>query len=336
MLTARAPAKLIISGEHSVLYGQPALAMAINRYTTTTTTWCDATHIHFNLLNLAFAKSYTVEALKTLTAQLQQNYADFLHGKLNIREVLKRPFELLQCAVTNLFERSNIQLSKGIEIAVDSTIPLGCGMGSSAAAIISTLYALNNFLGLHWQRADYLSFAQEIENLQHGKSSGLDLHLAIYGGYVKYQHGQSELRTAPTMPLQIINTGTPLSSTGECVTTAAKQFTTNPGLATEFGNVTDAIDNALLTNDLAKFKTAIQQNHQLLIALGVVPDKIVNFVADIEAHGGAAKICGAGAINGDNAGVMLLATEHDLTHIVHKHGYDLQTIQVDSYGTQLV
>ncbi len=46
-LTVQAPAKLILSGEHAVLYAQPALAMAVNRYTTTTTTWLDSPHINF-------------------------------------------------------------------------------------------------------------------------------------------------------------------------------------------------------------------------------------------------------------------------------------------------
>ena len=56
MLTARAPAKLIISGEHSVLYGQPAIAMAVDRYTTTTTNWGDSKYIDFKFPDLAYAK----------------------------------------------------------------------------------------------------------------------------------------------------------------------------------------------------------------------------------------------------------------------------------------
>jgi len=145
-LTARAPAKLIISGEHSVLYGQPAIAMAVNRYTTTTTAWRDTPNIHFKFLDLAYAKTHTFKTLQILAKQLRSDYVDFLDGKCSIGEVLKRPFELLQYSVSNLIEHLNLKLPRGMEISVDSSIPVGCGMGSSASAVISTLYALAAYL----------------------------------------------------------------------------------------------------------------------------------------------------------------------------------------------
>ena len=70
-LTARTPAKLILSGEHAVVYGQPAIAMAVDRYTTTTTTWRDSPHIHFKLADLKYAKTITLQTLQRLTMQLQ-------------------------------------------------------------------------------------------------------------------------------------------------------------------------------------------------------------------------------------------------------------------------
>lgn len=335
-LTARAPAKLIISGEHSVLYGQPAIAMAVNRYTTTTTTWRDTPHVHFNLLNLAYAKTHSFRALRVLSKQLKNNYVDFLNGKRNIREVLKLPFELLQYSVSSLIEHFNLQLPRGVEVSVDSTIPLGCGMGSSASAVISTLYALANFLGLNWRPIDYLNFARELENLQHGKSSGLDLHLVTHGGCVRFQNGNTELRKAPIMPIHIINTGKPESTTGECVTKAASVFTRSKELISDFGAVTDQVDLALVENNLINFRDAIRTNNQLLSALGVVPIKVASFIAEIEAHGGAAKICGSGAVAGDNAGILMLVSERNLEHIVVKHGYQMQAIQLDSHGIQII
>jgi mevalonate kinase len=335
-LTARAPAKLIISGEHSVLYGQAAIAMAVDRYTTTTTTWRDSPHIHFKLLDLAYAKTHTFKALRRLTRQLQQDYSLYLKGQCGIRDVLKRPFELLQYSVSNLLQQLNLQLPKGVEIAVDSSIPLGCGMGSSASAVISTLYALTRLLNLNWQPADYLIFGKEIENLQHGKSSGLDLHLVTYGGCVRFQDGVTQARTAPSMPMHIVNTGKPLSTTGECVSKVAKVFAQSKTLANDFGAITDQVDVALMTNNIVDFKHALQANQRLLTDIGVVPSKVVDFIRDIEASGGAAKICGAGTVAGDNAGIVLLISDQDLGAVVTKHGYQMQAIQVDHYGTQII
>lgn len=335
-LTARSPAKLIISGEHSVLYGQAAIAMAINRYTSTTTSWHDTADLYFKMSDLDYNKSLSLKALSSLSTELQLNYSDFLAGKHNIRAVLKQPFELLQFSVSKLIDGQKISLPSGVEIAVDSNIPIGCGMGSSASAIMSTLYALTNFLEINWHVNDYLRFGIELENLQHGRSSGVDLHLVTYGGCVRFQDGQLQLLQAPTMPMYIVNTGQPLTTTGECVTKVADSFESDPRLATEFGAVTAAVDKALAANDLSGFKLAIKANHALLMRIGVVPKKVSNFISDIEEHGGVAKVCGAGATDGDNAGIVLVVTDNDLQHIVTKHGYQLQTIEVDTSGTTII
>lgn len=335
MLTARAPAKLIISGEHAVVYGKPAIAMAIDRYTTATTAWQDNHNINFKFANLAYAKQFTIDSLNAIRIQLQQNYAAFLKGQLSINEVLTRPFELLQYAVSSLLHKFNLDLPNGVNISVYSNIPVGCGMGSSAAAVTSTLYALTNFLGIQWSPADYLQFAREIESLQHGKSSGLDVRLTAHGGCVRFQNGITESLDAPVMPMYLINTGQPVSSTGECVQQVANLFR-DKQVADNFGQVTDRVQQALSSNNLVSFKQAIGDNHRLLQAIGVVPKKIANFIADIESQGGAAKICGAGAISGDNAGAVLLVCEHDLSAVVRDYGYEMQTIKMDKHGTQII
>lgn len=334
-LTARAPAKLIISGEHAVLYNQPALAMAVNRYITTTTSWRNTPHIHFKLLNLAYAKSHTYTALRKIAQNLQLEYNNFLNGKTNIRMVLKRPFELLQYSVSNLLDSLDVKLPRGVDITVDSSIPIGCGMGSSAAVVVSTLFSLTNFLQFNWQRADFLLFGKKIENLQHGKSSGLDLHLVTYGGCVRFENGIAQARPIPNFPMYIVNTGQPVSSTGECVSHVAS-ILSDQKLAASFGQVTEQIDAALLANDLEQFKLGIKANHKLLQQIGVVPSKVTDLIQDIEACGGAAKICGAGSISGDNAGIVLLIADPSIEHVITKHGFSMQTIEVDTHGTRII
>ncbi len=335
-ISARAPAKLILSGEHSVLYGQPALAVAVDRYTTATTSWHDLPQIHFRLLDLAYAKSFTVGALRKLKKNLQREYNDFLNGKRPIREVIKRPFELLQYSVSTVLDYINTQLPKGMEISLNSNIPIGCGMGSSAAAVSSTLHALTNFLQLNWQPADVVKLSRDIENLQHGKSSGLDLHLVNYGGCVWFKDGVAQNRPAPKIPLCIVNTGQPISSTGECVAHARSQFLAKANLAADFGQVTRALDQAYFDNDIQAIKDGIRNNHRLLQSIGVVPDKVANFIADVEANNGAAKICGAGSIKGDNAGIVLLVANQEIQRVAQQHGYTMQSIQIDTNGTQII
>lgn len=347
---AKAPAKLIISGEHSVVYGAPAIAMAINQYVVTTVGWLQKPGnkrqanpiINFNLLNLKYAKSHTLNTLILLKEQLQENYTAFLNGNCSIKEVIKKPFELLQYLVTNLIERLQLQISENLEIQVDSRIPIGSGLGSSAASIVSCLRSLAQLFKMHWEPKKFLKIATDIENLQHGKSSGLDLYTTTFGGCTYFTNNlknnffEAQNIILPNFDFKIINTGKPCSTTGECVSMVKKHFV-KLDLIKEFSYITEAIKLALITNNKQQCIEAIKENHALLCRLDVVPEKIKIFIKAVEQVGGAAKICGAGSVYGDNAGiVMLLGDLEKIAKVVKDYQYQLQDISVDYSGVTIV
>ncbi len=348
--SAKAPGKLIISGEHAVVYGAPAIALAINQYVVTTVKWHKkiAKHatnnplINFNFLNLKYAKSHTLKALILLKEQLQDNYSAFLHGRCGIKEVIKKPFELLQYLVSNLIERLQLQISQNLEIQVNSSIPIGSGLGSSAACIISCLRSLVHLFKINWEPKTFLNMATDIENLQHGKSSGLDLYTTTFGGCAYFPHNSKnnfskvEHIILPNFDFKMINTGQPSATTGECVA-SVKNYFVKLDLVKEFAAITEAIKHALLTNNKQQCIAAIKENHRLLCDIGVVPEKIKNFVTQIEQAGGAAKICGAGSIYGDNAGiVMVIGDVGRIDNIVYNYQYKLQDVSVDYNGVTVV
>lgn len=332
---ARSPAKLILSGEHAVVYGKPAIAMAINRYAESTITANLSSAILFNCLNFKSAKSFTLQALEGIKQRLQNKYHAFLEGRCGIREVLKTPFELLQYTVTHLLETLNVTLAEGLNIRTESEIPIGCGMGSSAAIVMSTLYALAHFLKLDIDPARFLALGREAENLQHGYSSGLDLHLAMKGGCLRFEEGQTSVRALPNVPLSIVQTGTPKSTTGQCVSHVSKHFKQS-SIADDFAAITALFDQALQANDLPNMQACIRQNHLLLVKIGVVPLKVQDYIRALEKEGAAAKICGAGAIEGNNAGVVVVMSDRDLSSVTRDYGYSLQSVHGDLYGTQIV
>jgi mevalonate kinase len=332
---ARSPAKLILSGEHAVVYGKPAIAMAIDRYAQSTINANLSSAILFNCLNFKSAKSFTLQALEGIKYRLQDKYHAFLEGRCGIREVLKTPFELLQYTVTHLLDTLNIPLSQGLEIRASSEIPIGCGMGSSAAIVMSTLYALAHFLKLDIDPARFLALGREAENLQHGYSSGLDLHLAMKGGCLRFEEGQTLVRALPNVPLCIVQTGTPESTTGQCVSMVSKHFKQGT-MADDFAAITELFDQALQVNNISNMQACIRQNHQLLVKIGVVPPKVQDYIRALEKEGAAAKICGAGAVHGNNAGVVLVISERDLSAVTKDYGYNLQSVCGDLYGTQIV
>lgn len=331
MKKAIAPGKLILSGEHAVVYGQPALAMAVNRYAEAWVSEQQGRLIAFELLNLEYHKAMTMKGLHKLKQRLHHSYEDFLNGKLQIRDVLKFPSELSKYAFTHLLEKLNHQLADGVKLSTHSTIPVGCGMGSSAAMILCVMHALALQQNLMISIEKYLEHAKETENLQHGRSSGVDLQVSLRGGLMWFLQGIATPRTIPTIPFYVVNTGKPESTTGECVEKVAT-IIDHPALLSDFSAVTQAMDHAIQQQSLSELQLTVRDNHRLLTHIGVVPPKIQEFITALEQQGSAAKICGAGAIRGEQAGIVLIAAEHPPTSICQQFGYQLETITCDSHG----
>ena len=336
-MKVQAPGKLILSGEHAVVYGHPALAMAVNRYVTVTATPQRAPLISFDLSDLDYQRRLSLSALDSLKDRIKRKYQRFVSGDFKIRDVLQKPVELAQVAFSLFFEVLNIKLTQGIKIRVESNIPIGCGMGSSAATVLSVVTSIAKHLEMDLAPDIFLRLALQAENMQHGYSSGLDLRVSLHGGCIYVKDGQLHQRPVPTVPMYLVNTGVPKTSTGECVEAAANHFKTSQ-IGEEFAAVTTELDAALQENDLPRALAAISANHQLLIRIGVVPTAVQQFIAEIEQTGGAAKICGAGAVAGDKAGVVLVLTENfsELSSLCLRHDYTLLSIAGESRGVHVV
>ena len=334
-LTARAPGKLILSGEHAVVHGAPAIAMAVNRYAETTISQNQSESVLFELMNIEHKGAYTFEKLRELKHRLQDAHGKFLRGERGIRDVIKKPFELLHYTATNVIDAVKPNTQEGITVKTHSTIPIGCGMGSSAATIVSTNFAIAHFYGNPLESKKHFELSLAAENLQHGKSSGVDLHIATHGGCLRFENGHTVARTAPAFPLYLINTGTPEATTGECVSAVAVHFD-NGTLVEQFTTVTNAMDTAIANNDFTVFKQAVRDNHRLLCQIGVVPEKVQHLIKAIESAGGAAKICGGGSVRGDHAGIVLVACEQELKAIIAPLGYALERLECDPQGVRLI
>ncbi|MDB6096716.1 MAG: Mevalonate kinase [Francisellaceae bacterium] len=336
-VSARAPSKLILSGEHAVIYGNPALAMALDSYAQTTFQELPTKHFKFNFSNLGLTKVYSSQDLINLKTKCFVRYKQFQEEKCDIKNVIAKPFDLLVVGLIQALEQHNFlsQLKHGLEISINSDIPMGAGMGSSAASIISLLFSLHHFLKLNLSRLDLLKLGIELENLQHGRSSGLDVQLALNGGNVRFQAGKLQLRALPRVSYYLINTGQPHSSTGECVSAVVKHFK-SLSLLDDFKAVTDFLDKAFQDNELREIQKGIEENHQLLIKIGVVPQKIQDFMKALKKLGVSGKICGAGTIRGETGGLILVIGSADIQNLVDKYGYEILPINGSEQGVHLV
>jgi mevalonate kinase len=329
----RAPAKLILSGEHAVVHGAPALAMAINYYATTEAIRQTPALVSLTLPDLHYQESWDTRAFEEIRAQVEQRYKLFQQDQCAIDKVLTEPAQLLVYALSIILPV--YQIKEGMRLSLTSTIPIGCGMGSSAASIVSIMYAATTCAGYDLSPLEIYPLALTAENMQHGQSSGLDVLLALRGGCIYRHDGMLSPRKIATMPLYLVNTGVPAVSTGQCVAAVESYFNgEKDNLIDDFAAVTNAMDRAWQANSIPKMRDAIRSNHELLIGIGVVPEKIQQFIAELEQQDAAAKICGAGATSGEQAGAVMVLTEdkHALTVLCDKYGYDYAPVIGETRG----
>lgn len=303
MIKTISPGKLILSGEHSVVYGAPACALAVNKTIQGNYQQRKDNMVTLHNTDLNIEASLELSEIFALHEGLLKRYKDFTQNKISINQVLTSPIELCWFAIAQGL--GGWSPSPGFDITLKTDIPIGCGMGSSAALIINLILGVHNLFDLSLSQEKIYELALQAENLQHGRSSGLDIKLSLMGGIHIFQNHQLTPLSINTLPFQYFNSGNPQSTTGECVA-FVKQQKFPETLWQAFEKTTLNFIDALKENNQQDMIEIIKKNHRLLCEIGVVPNHIQTIIADIEAKGGAAKICGAGSVRGDNAGMILV------------------------------
>lgn len=324
-----------MSGEHSVVYGKPAVAMAIDRSVTATIEESLEGEVTFDLPDINERESFTLLALQDFKRRAATNYRLFLEGELGIRDVLHKPVDLFKYGFITVLDGLHRQLDRGIVIKLKSTLPLGSGMGSSAASVLSELRALGHYLRVDFKPDWYYEFSMEAEKLQHGHPSGVDSYISLYGGCAAFENGTARSVALPRMKMYLVETGAPEATTGECVMQVKEQFQ-NDLIWNDFESVTREVEDAVRENNEVLMRSLIKENHRLLCRIGVVPQKVQQFVGDVEAAGGAAKICGAGSTRGKNGGAVLVLADFMPTTLADKYGYKVSPVRGDPLGTRIV
>jgi mevalonate kinase len=206
--------------------------------------------------------------------------------------------------------------STGIRIQVKSELPPGSGFGSSAALSLALPAAALEILGSQADRERLERISMRIEGHQHGSPSGIDTAAALNGGVLWAWKGQRGALTASPLSrvpiwvhkVRVYQSGRPRQSTGEVVAGVRrlreKQSHLVDSAFSHLESCALTLRDPFLDDDTAM--EAIQAAHRALTALGVVPERVASIIDEIEAQGGAAKISGAGALDGAGAGSILV------------------------------
>lgn len=313
---------MILSGEHSVVYGAEAIAVAAQRYTSARFTPVSQSKVINTLFSgISTGVSYPLAALSKLKHKLDDRFESFAAGELAVQHILTHPNDLAMYALCVVMDQLPTRRSlspylpdSGI-LRTSSTIPEGAGMGSSASVIAATIVLFEHILQRPLSVDQRFEMVRFCERLQHGRGSAIDAASVTYGGVNRLnEHGHERVDVALDNNWFWLYTGAPRTSTGESVAFVRRYYAMDESRWQDF----DAVTKTLVTqiSNSGDIGASISANHDLLCSIGVVPDAANRLIRSIGELGGFAKVSGAGAVAGDNAGLILVYHPGDFASCV--------------------
>ena len=273
MTKASAPGKIILFGEHAVVYGRPALAVPVLQ-------------VHA-----------AVEVSDSSRSGIWINSPDVdLNAELN---TLPSDHPIAS-VIHNFLFLSHVSPFPNLEIKITSTIPVASGLGSGAAVTVALIRALCSHFNYSMPDKEISSFAYEIEKLYHGTPSGIDNTVVTYAKPVYFIKGQ---------PIEIFRVGSPFTivigdtgiraSTKESVGDVRKLWETDKTkwerMFDEVRTIVNKAREAIESGAWNEMGKLMNQNHALLQEMTVSSpdlDRLVSAACDAGALG--AKMSGGG------------------------------------------
>lgn len=309
-ISVSAPGKLILLGEHAVVYGKPAIIAAVNKRCFVDVEPRTDKQIEIVIKNYDRKEVCNTNKILEITNTARKTFTAYKNNNdfKKIKTLTENPLDFAKIIIGETFIFFNKQINSGMTLIIDSEIPLGAGMGSSAAAAVSISGAVSLFLGEKFNRENINKIAYSVEEIKHGHPSGADNSACCYGGLIWFRRETPDLNFIRPLNFEIprntesnfytIFTGIPEESTGEMVNFVKNfymqnnQYTESVFLEQEM--LTRELINALKTGNNELISNIIKRGERNLEKLGVVSPFVKKIIRDTEESGGAAKICGGG------------------------------------------
>ena len=317
-VTWSSPGKVIICGEHFVVYGGLAIAAAINMR--------------------AYATVRLKEGGTVRIGSRQLGTAEWQNGRL-VKESAKGVGERLEAfrkMVDAVLEQHG--RGKGVSISLDSQIPRASGLGSSAAIAVATASALLDALGVEFTTDDVINYALIAESEIHYRPSGIDPTVSAIGGIIAFRRGAKPTRieVQKGFEMLVIESGKQ-RRTGMMVRKVAQFRELHINLFDKLMEVSDMIagevELAIHNNRIERLGSLMTVSHNILRAIGVSSrelDEIVDRVLRAGAYG--AKLTGGGG----GGVVIAVASDEVARQLVNRYSghYAIHRVPLPQEGAR--
>lgn len=278
-IMASAPGKVILFGEHAVVYGQPAMAFAVNK----------RAFIHLKPGSGGKSTIKSLDLNLDISIDLNEEKKDFKREKRSI----------INYIIAALYE---VHDGSPLDIQLRLEIPVGAGLGSSAAVTVATLAAAYQYHHKKISNSQLAKKAHEVELTVQGRASSLDTAVSTYGGLIYLNEQREIISLKYNLPDSLVIGYTSYSgNTAEMVDSVREKRDRFPEIMDpiiiSIGKIASQARKIIAQDDLDLnyLGELMNINHGLLDSMGVNTKEISNMIFNARRSGAiGAKITGAG------------------------------------------
>ena len=267
---ASAPGKIILFGEHFVVHGTKAILAAIDKRVTVTSTFTDNKTIKVN------SQLGTIEV--PISSSHEEVKSEF------------RPFVYLVNKIVN--SEQNVS---GLEITIDSDIPIGVGLGSSSACCVAATASISELFN-ELSSEEILKMSIEAEKTIFPDTSGADCTVCTYGGMIEYPSIE-KIDNTFDLNLLIVNSMIP-HNTKNSVEKVSKFKKNDEGRFSQLCDLEtkliDEVVTAMKNNDVTAFGLKMSENQKHLEEIQISNDTLRDMISSLKEISLGTKITGAG------------------------------------------
>jgi len=306
---ASAPGKIILFGEHFVVHGTKAILAAIDKRVTVTSTFTENKTIKVN------SQLGTIEV--PISSSHEEVKSEF------------RPFVYLANKIINSNQNVN-----GLEVTIDSDIPIGVGLGSSSACCVAAAASISE-LFKELSSEEILNISIEAEKTIFPDTSGADCTVCTYGGMIEYERFTGTKKIDNTFELNLVIANSMIPHTTKNSVERVSKFKENDEerfsqLCDLETKLIDEVIVAMKNNDVTTLGLKMSENQKYLEEIQVSNDTLRDMISSLNEISLGSKITGAG----DGGCIIALIKDENMDQIPALLGNDKEcfSAKIDTKG----